>query len=90
MALAQKAACARVASKRAIAPARAAVRPLVVRASAQSNKAAVASFAASASVLALAVPQAAQAAQEAFMMAEVIARATERTSIGDNQTIIIA
>ncbi|KAI8472431.1 MAG: cytochrome b6-f complex subunit [Monoraphidium minutum] len=68
-ALATKAFSARVASKR-VAPARAAVRPLAVRASAQNNKAAVASVAAGASVLALAVPQAAQAAQEAFMMAE--------------------
>lgn len=115
MALSLKSASARVACKR-VAPARAAVRPLVVRASAQSDKvggiganaaslgpfdastrvlgcwgrddpapplclpsrppigspqAAVATVAAGASVLALAVPQAAQAAQEAFMVAEV-------------------
>ncbi|GBF94959.1 hypothetical protein Rsub_07460 [Raphidocelis subcapitata] len=69
MALAQKAASARLASGRTVsAVARPALRrAVVVKASAQADKAKMASVAAGASVLALAVPQAAQAAQEAFM-----------------------
>ncbi|KAI8476063.1 MAG: PetN-domain-containing protein [Monoraphidium minutum] len=61
----------RLASRKAVVPARASVRPVVVRAAAQSDKVQMAAVAASAgTALALAVPQAAQAAQEALMLAE--------------------
>ncbi|KIY97068.1 hypothetical protein MNEG_10895 [Monoraphidium neglectum] len=72
MALSQKAAFgSRLTARKGLAPVRAAVRPVVARASAQSHKAQMAAVTAGAgAAFFMAVPEAAQAAQEAFMMAE--------------------